>query len=118
MARGNIRKVKPRSWKLHPEGELEASVDRLFDGSGSGDHGESAEGGNIVSEQVETVIKDAPVKKVRRQKKRKAVVEDVSAEYVIGVNHPRKRVREDYATPSGPTTGDKSQAILDSLLAD
>ncbi|GJU57535.1 hypothetical protein Tco_1235301, partial [Tanacetum coccineum] len=114
----NIRKVKPRSWKLHPEGELEASVDRLFDGSGSRDHGESAEGGNIVSEQVETVIEDAPIKKVRRQKKRKAVVEDVSAEYVIGVNHPPKRVREDYATPSGPTTGDKSQAILDSLLAD
>ncbi|GKC87786.1 hypothetical protein Tco_1148435 [Tanacetum coccineum] len=101
-----------------PEGELEASVDRLFDGSGSGDHGESAEGGNIVSEQVETVIEDAPMKKVRRQKKRKAVVEDVSADYVIGANHPPKRVREDYATPSGPTTGDKSQAILDSLLAD
>ncbi|GKD59096.1 hypothetical protein Tco_1296605 [Tanacetum coccineum] len=101
-----------------PEGELDASVDRLFDGSGSGDHGESTEGGNIVSEQVETVIEDAPVKKVRRQKKRKAVVEDVSAEYVIGANHPPKRVREDYATPRGPTTGDKSQAILDSLLAD
>ncbi|GKD33250.1 hypothetical protein Tco_1248759, partial [Tanacetum coccineum] len=101
-----------------PEGELEASVDRLFDGSGSGDHGESAEGGNIVSEQVETVIEDAPVKKVRRQKKRKAVVEDVSAKYVIGANHPPKRVREDYATPSGPTTGGKSQALLDSLLAD
>ncbi|GJV29772.1 hypothetical protein Tco_1386220 [Tanacetum coccineum] len=94
-----------------PEGELEAIVDRLFDGSGSDDHGESAEGGNIVSEQVETVIEDAPVKKVRRQKKRKAVVEDVSAEYVIGRTILRKGTIRRICYR-------KSQAVLDSLLAD
>nr|GEY98217.1 hypothetical protein [Tanacetum cinerariifolium] len=104
------------------ESELDASVDKLFDKSGSGtqtEQGDSAdsEGGqgiNIQSftETIDTIAKDVILLWPRRQKKRKT-----SAAEVGGSSHPPKKLREDHETLSGPPIAGKSRSALQRLLA-
>ncbi|GJR99281.1 hypothetical protein Tco_0315790 [Tanacetum coccineum] len=81
------------------ESELDASVDKLFDESGSGNQakqGDSASGGHgagiqLVSEDAETVVE-------------------------ICLPTPAKSLRDDHETPSGPTIGGESRSLVQCLL--
>ncbi|GJU81708.1 hypothetical protein Tco_1284073 [Tanacetum coccineum] len=99
------------------EGELTASVEKLFDEGGSSEQGNTAEGGGHDADiqpiidtgdaDVEVVVAKKPKdKRIKRQ-----VIGDVS-----GSNHPPKRLREDHSTVSGATTGEKYFAALQGLL--
>ncbi|GKF20311.1 hypothetical protein Tco_0068949, partial [Tanacetum coccineum] len=57
----------------------------------------------LVSEAVETFVKDAAPVQPRCQRKRKTIVYDAG-----GPSHPPKKLREDHETPSGPPVGDSS----------
>ncbi|GKE82322.1 hypothetical protein Tco_1552322 [Tanacetum coccineum] len=102
------------------ESELEASVERLFDEGGSGNHTE--QGNSTVGEQdanirpvVEAADTDvevvAPVQP-KRQGKRKSMVVDAG-----GASHPPKKLREDHGTPSRASVGGKSRSAIKRLLA-
>ncbi|GJT24762.1 gypsy type transposase [Tanacetum coccineum] len=101
------------------EGELEASVDKLFDEGGSGnqiEQGDSAAGGEdtdiqLVSKRVGTVAEDVALLQPRRQKKRKTVV--ISAGEP---SYPSKKLREDHGTPSGTSVAGKSMPAVQRLL--
>ncbi|GJY03877.1 hypothetical protein Tco_0369817 [Tanacetum coccineum] len=101
------------------EGELEASVDKLFDEGGSGnqtEQGDSAVGGQgadiqLVSEDVDTVVEDVASLQPRRQRKRKTVVVDVGEP-----SHPAKKLREDHETPGGASVAGKSMSAVQRLL--
>ncbi|GKD91928.1 hypothetical protein Tco_1371765, partial [Tanacetum coccineum] len=103
------------------EGELDLSIDELFDEGGSGDqteHKDSASGGhgaNIqpVCEAVETVVAEVVPVPQRRHRKRKTVVADVG-----GPSYPAKKVREDQGTASRPTIGGKSISAVQRLIAE
>ncbi|GJT53664.1 hypothetical protein Tco_0988718 [Tanacetum coccineum] len=104
------------------EGELEASVDKLFDeGSGGNqtDQGDSAGGGGgeegvniqLVIEVVDVAENVAPAQP-RRQKKRKTLVADAG-----GLSYPPKKLREDHGILSGPFVAGKSRSTVQRLLA-
>ncbi|GKC55178.1 hypothetical protein Tco_1077923 [Tanacetum coccineum] len=78
------------------EGELESSVDKLFDECSSGNQ---AEQGDF----AEVVFLAQPI----RQKKRKTIVADVG-----GPSHPPKKLKEDHGTPSGASVGGKSRSAV------
>ncbi|GJV88086.1 hypothetical protein Tco_1532024 [Tanacetum coccineum] len=78
------------------EGELESSVDKLFD---EGSSGNQAEQGDFAAQPI-------------RQKKRKTIVA-----YVGGPSHPPKKLKEDHETPSGASVGGKSMSAVQRLLA-
>ncbi|GKA58098.1 hypothetical protein Tco_0757286 [Tanacetum coccineum] len=78
------------------ESELDESVDKLFDKSGSGNQ----------AEQDVTPIQP------KRQKKQKTIIVDVGEP-----SHPAKRLREDHGAPGGPAVGGKSWSMVQRLLA-
>ncbi|GJY06647.1 hypothetical protein Tco_0373701, partial [Tanacetum coccineum] len=100
--------------------ELEASVDKLFDEGGSGNHaeqGDSVSGGHgvrvpQVSETAEIVAEDATPVQPRRQRKRKTVVSDAGKP-----SYPPKKLREDHITSTRPSVAGKSRSALQRLLA-
>ncbi|GJS98788.1 hypothetical protein Tco_0819958 [Tanacetum coccineum] len=102
------------------ESELEASVERLFDEGGSGNHTE--QGDSVVGEQnanirpvveaADTVVEVVDPMQPRRQRKRKSVVVDA-----CGASHHPKKLREDHGTPSGASVGGKSRSAIKRLLA-
>nr|GEX99066.1 hypothetical protein [Tanacetum cinerariifolium] len=85
-------------------GELEASVDKLFDEGGSGEQaeqghsasGEQGVGIQLVSGGEEIVYEDAAPLQPRRQKKQKTVVVDAGEP-----SHHVKRLRDDHRIPGG-----------------
>ncbi|GJV89497.1 hypothetical protein Tco_1533435 [Tanacetum coccineum] len=79
----------------HGEGELDASVDKLFDEGGSGTQVEQG---------------DSTSAKASREKKN--IVSDAG-----GPLHPPKRVREDHGTPNGASVGGKSRSAVQRLFA-
>ncbi|GKB39632.1 hypothetical protein Tco_0884574 [Tanacetum coccineum] len=87
-------------------GELEASVDKLFDEGGGGEQveqGDSAGGGQGVDIQpiiaaADTIVEDVAPLQPMRQKKMKTIAVDASRP-----SHPPKKLREDYVDPSGPS---------------
>ncbi|GKB21816.1 hypothetical protein Tco_0855739, partial [Tanacetum coccineum] len=101
------------------EGELEASVDKLFDEGGSGNQTEKGDyvvGGQgadiqLVSEDVDTVVEDAAPLQPRRQRKRKTVVVDAGEP-----SHPAKKLREDHGTPNGASIAGKFMSAVQRLL--
>ncbi|GJW94491.1 hypothetical protein Tco_0174163 [Tanacetum coccineum] len=103
------------------ESELDASVDKLFDESGSGNQaelGDSASGGHgagiqLVSEAAETIVEDATPMQPKRQKKRKTMIVDADEP-----SHPAKRLRDDHGTPGGPVVSGKSRSLVQRLLAE
>nr|GEY88618.1 hypothetical protein [Tanacetum cinerariifolium]GEZ53314.1 hypothetical protein [Tanacetum cinerariifolium] len=104
----------------HSLGELEASVDKIFDEGGSGEqaeqghstNGEQGVGIKLVSEGEEIVAEDADPLQPRRQKKRKTTVVNAGEP-----SHPVKRLRDDHGTPGGTSIGGKSQSAVERLLA-
>ncbi|GJS07922.1 hypothetical protein Tco_0364718 [Tanacetum coccineum] len=98
-------------------GELEASVDKLFNEGGGGEQveqGESTGGGQGVDIQpvitaADTIVEDVAPLQPMRQKKRKTVDVDAS-----GPSHPPKKLKEDYVDPSGPSVAGKSRFIISS----
>ncbi|GJY05644.1 hypothetical protein Tco_0371584 [Tanacetum coccineum] len=103
------------------EGELESSVDKLFDEGSSGNQAEQGDfagggGGQGVNIQLVIEVADAAAEDVvpaqpRRQKKRKTIVADVG-----GPSHPPKKLKEDHGTPSGASVGGKSSEVLIGFL--
>nr|GEV62200.1 hypothetical protein [Tanacetum cinerariifolium] len=101
-------------------GELEASVDKLFDEGGSGeqaDQGDSAGGGHGVGVQLvdvsaKTVAEDVAPAELQRRKKRKTKVI-----YASEPSHPAKKLRGDYGAPAVPAVGGKYQSAVQCLLA-
>ncbi|GJV07474.1 hypothetical protein Tco_1345130 [Tanacetum coccineum] len=101
----------------HGEGELEDSVDRLFDeecNDGQAEQGDSASGGQGVGIQpvsgaVETNIEDVVP---RRQEKRKSVIVDSDEP-----SHPAKKIRKDHGIPVGTSVAGKSMPAIQRLLA-
>ncbi|GKG37486.1 hypothetical protein Tco_0447659, partial [Tanacetum coccineum] len=83
------------------EGELEASVDKIFNEGGSGNQTEqgdsvvSGQGADIqlVSEDVDTVVENVAPLYPRGQKKQKTVVVDAGEP-----SHPAKKLRENHGT--------------------
>ncbi|GKA19202.1 hypothetical protein Tco_0699117 [Tanacetum coccineum] len=102
------------------ESELDASVDKLFDESGSGnqaEQGDSASGRHgvgiqLVSDVAETVVEDVTPIQPKRQKKQKIVIVDAGEP-----SHPAKRLRDDHGAPGGPVVGGKSRSMVQRLLA-
>nr|GEX90331.1 hypothetical protein [Tanacetum cinerariifolium] len=100
--------------------KLEASIDRLFDESGSGSQAGQGgyagvgEGTNIqpVTEATSIVIEDVAPLQPRRQWKRKTVVADAG-----GSSHPHKKLRDDHGIPSGPSVAGKSRLNLRTISA-
>nr|GEX62987.1 hypothetical protein [Tanacetum cinerariifolium] len=96
-------------------GELEASVDKLFDEGGSGEQaeqghsasGEQGVGIQLVSGGEEIVYEDAAPLQPRRQKKQKTVVVDAGEP-----SHHVKRLRDDHRIPGGTFIGGKSQPSI------
>ncbi|GJZ97846.1 hypothetical protein Tco_0670299 [Tanacetum coccineum] len=97
------------------ESELDASVDKLFNESGSGnqaEQGDSASGGHgvgiqLVSEAAGTVVEDVTLIQPKRQKKRKTVIVDAGEP-----SHPAKTLRDDHEAPGGPAVGGKSRSMV------
>ncbi|GJW97969.1 hypothetical protein Tco_0179777 [Tanacetum coccineum] len=95
------------------EGELTASVDKLFEEGESAEKGDSAKGGDQGAE-IEPTTYDAEVvvsKKPKGRRLKRQAIGDA-----IEPNHPPKKLREDHDVISGATTGGKSAASLQSLL--
>nr|GEW69165.1 hypothetical protein [Tanacetum cinerariifolium] len=94
----------------HFSGELEASVDKLFDEGGSGeqaDQGDFASGGHGVGFQpvnviAEAVVEDVAPAELQRKKKWKTKVVDACEP-----SHPDKKLRGDYRVSGEPTVGGK-----------
>nr|GEU48528.1 hypothetical protein [Tanacetum cinerariifolium] len=92
-------------------GDLEPSVDKLFDEGGSGeqaDQGDSAGGGHgfgvqLVDVSAKTVAEDVAPAKLQRRKKRKTKVVDAGEP-----SHPAKKLRGDYGASGVPAVGDSS----------
>nr|GEX46184.1 reverse transcriptase domain-containing protein [Tanacetum cinerariifolium] len=102
----------------HSSGDLEASVDKLFDEGGSGEQseqGDSASGGHGVSIDVvaETIVEDVAPTQLKRQKKQKTKVADAGEP-----SHFAKKLRDDYGAPGGPTVGgvNIAEAEVDSVF--
>nr|GEX55877.1 ulp1 protease family, C-terminal catalytic domain-containing protein [Tanacetum cinerariifolium] len=105
------------------ESELEANVDKLFDGGGSGtqtEQGDFADGGGSLGINIQPVVEtmdiaaeDAVPLLPRRQKKRKTVVADAGEP-----SHPPKKLREDHETLSGASIGGKSRFTVQRLFAE
>ncbi|GKA29265.1 hypothetical protein Tco_0715510 [Tanacetum coccineum] len=101
----------------HGVGELEVSVDRLFDeecNDGQAEQGDSANGGQGVGIQpvsgaVETNIEDVVP---RHQEKRKSVIVDSDEP-----SHPAKKLRKDHGIPVGTSVAGKSMLEIQQLLA-
>ncbi|GJY41519.1 hypothetical protein Tco_0428789 [Tanacetum coccineum] len=98
--------------------ELEASVERLFDESGSADQGDSAVGGGhdaeiessmgVIIIAAENVTAERP----KRPRKKRQAATDAG-----GSSHPPKKLRGDYGTSGDAATSGKSPSILKELLA-
>ncbi|GJS70070.1 hypothetical protein Tco_0702911 [Tanacetum coccineum] len=103
------------------EGELEASVDKIFNEGGSGnqtEQGDTAVGGQgtdiqLVSEDVDNVVEDVIPLYPMGQKKRKTVVVDAGEP-----SHPAKKLRENHGMPSGSFVARKSMSAVQRLLAE
>nr|GEV22079.1 hypothetical protein [Tanacetum cinerariifolium] len=101
-------------------GELEASVDKLFDEGGSGkqaDQGDSTCDGHGVGVQLvdgssETIAEDVAPAELQRRKKRKTKVVDAGEP-----SHSAKKLKGDYRAPVVPAIGGKSQSAVQCLLA-
>nr|GEU51623.1 hypothetical protein [Tanacetum cinerariifolium] len=83
----------------HSFGELEASVEKLFNEGGSGvqaEQGNFASGGHGVGIDVaaETSVKDVAPAQLKHQKKQKTKVADAGEP-----SHPAKKLRDDYGAP-------------------
>ncbi|GJT08454.1 hypothetical protein Tco_0842916 [Tanacetum coccineum] len=102
------------------EGELEDSVDKLFDEGGSdgqAEQGDSASSGQgvgiqLVSEAAETSVEDVVPLQQRRQRKRKTVGVDSGEP-----SYPAKKLREDHRIPGGTSVAGKSMLVIQWLLA-
>ncbi|GKB12922.1 hypothetical protein Tco_0846845 [Tanacetum coccineum] len=113
----NPTKVKVGE-KERTEGELEASVDMLFNEGGITDQGDSAVGGGQEAETElatgvriivdENVVAERP----KYPRKKRQAVTDASDS-----SHPPKKLRGDHETSSGAATGGKSPSALRVLLA-
>ncbi|GJT35604.1 hypothetical protein Tco_0926023 [Tanacetum coccineum] len=103
----------------HTEGELEASVDKLFDEGGSGnqmEQGDSVSSGRgigiqLVSEAAETSVGDVAPLQPRCQRKRKTVIVDYGEP-----SHPAKKLRKNRGTPGGTFVAGKSMPAIQRLL--
>ncbi|GJW89860.1 hypothetical protein Tco_0167413 [Tanacetum coccineum] len=94
------------------EGELEASVDKLFDEGGGADQGDTAAGGSYdaVIEPATDVEAVAAQQPQRRRKKKRAATNTAVAP------HPPKRLRENYGTSGAAAVGGKSPSVIKKLL--
>nr|GEU89508.1 hypothetical protein [Tanacetum cinerariifolium] len=100
-------------------GELEASVDKLFDEGGSGeqaDQGDFASGGHGVGVQLvnviaEAVVEDVAPAKSQRKKKQKTKVVDAGEP-----SHPAKKLRGNYEVSGEPTVSGKSHSAVQRSL--
>ncbi|GJX80805.1 hypothetical protein Tco_0328954 [Tanacetum coccineum] len=107
----------------HAESELEASVDKLFDESGSGnpaEQGDSASGGQgvgiqLVSEAVETVVEDVAPLQPMRQKKRPTAVAEVDS--VVRSSIPIMTVATTVTSTVDPATIVKENFVESSLFS-
>nr|GEW11750.1 hypothetical protein [Tanacetum cinerariifolium] len=103
------------------DSELETSIDKLFDEGGSGSQAVQGgstgvgEGTNIqpVTDVTDIVTEDVAPLQPRRQRKRKAVVDEAG-----GSLHSPKTLREDHETPSGPPIAGKFRSAIKRLLAE
>nr|GFD19417.1 hypothetical protein [Tanacetum cinerariifolium] len=85
-------------------GELEASVDKIFDEGECGGYGVRIQRVDVV---VETVVENVAPAQLKRQKKRKIKVVDASEP-----SHPAKKLKDDHGASGGPTVGGKSQSSI------
>nr|GEW70703.1 ethylene-responsive transcription factor ERF027-like [Tanacetum cinerariifolium] len=102
-------------------GELETSVDKLFDEGWSdeqADQGDSAGGGHgagvlLVDVSAKTVAEDVTHAKLQRWKKRMTKVVDAGEP-----SHSAKKLRGDYEAPGVLVVGGKSQSAVQRLLTE
>ncbi|GJU40384.1 hypothetical protein Tco_1193341 [Tanacetum coccineum] len=100
------------------EGELEASVDKLFDKGGKPDQEDSAAGGGHPAEiESVTVVEDVSAENVTAERPKHPHKKRPAATDVGGSSHPPKKLRGDHGTPSGIATGGKSPSVLKELFA-
>nr|GEU68277.1 hypothetical protein [Tanacetum cinerariifolium] len=117
-----IRTADPTKVRIgeRQRGELEASVDKLFDKGGNGKQakqGHSAsswQGAGVypISEAEEVVTEDVVPLQPRSQKKKKTIVAGAGEP-----SHPLKKLKEDHGTLSGASIGGKSRSAIQRLLA-
>ncbi|GJS07742.1 hypothetical protein Tco_0364538, partial [Tanacetum coccineum] len=105
---------------VRSSGELSASVEREFVGDasvgGGGDQGfDSAVGQEIVGPSVPVAASGATVPKPHRSKKKRVIYD---SEGLPVAPLPPKRLRTDYGTAGGSSTGGKSLSALNRLLQD
>ncbi|GJX84713.1 hypothetical protein Tco_0335487 [Tanacetum coccineum] len=100
----------------YAEEELEASVNRIFSEDVCREQIDSAKVGTTAIEQTitvaDTVVENVAIKKTRRQKKKRYAAADMGE-----ASYPANKLRSDYGTVSGSTTGGKSPSVLKRLLA-
>ncbi|GJT59401.1 hypothetical protein Tco_1002934 [Tanacetum coccineum] len=97
------------------DGELDMSIDKLFDEGCSGDqteHKDSANGGQGANIQPVCEVTEVVPVPQRRYRKRKIVVTDGGEP-----SHPAKKVKEDQGMASRPTVGGKSMSAVQRLIA-
>nr|GEU31855.1 hypothetical protein [Tanacetum cinerariifolium] len=102
-------------------GELEASVDKLFDEGRSGeqaDQGDSASGGHgvgvhLVDVSAKTVVEDVAPAELQCQKKQKTKVVDAGEP-----SHSAKKLSGDYGVPGVLAVGGKSQLAVQHFLVE
>ncbi|GJR87876.1 hypothetical protein Tco_0211887 [Tanacetum coccineum] len=100
------------------EGDLEASVDRLFDQGGSTNQGDFAAGSGYnveikpITNVEDIVAENVTTERPKRQRKKRSTVAGASLS-----SHPPKKLRGDHKTSSGVATGDKSPYVIKELLA-
>ncbi|GKA61200.1 hypothetical protein Tco_0760607 [Tanacetum coccineum] len=114
-----IRTADPTKVKVvapdRSEGELEASIDKLFDEGSSTEQGDFAAGGDDTAETgVVRIIDDETMaaEKPKRLRKKRQAVADASGPF-----HPPKKLRDDHGTSSGAAIVGKSLSIIKELLA-
>ncbi|GKE11183.1 hypothetical protein Tco_1414734 [Tanacetum coccineum] len=104
-----------------PSGELSASVEREFIGDASvgdgGDQGVASVGGQDNVEPIVPITDNVETKTPGPKRIKKKRVTRRS-ERTPAASHPPKRLRADYGTTGGSTTGGKSPSVLNRLLQD
>ncbi|GJY13580.1 ribonuclease H-like domain-containing protein [Tanacetum coccineum] len=100
------------------EGDLEASVDKLFDEGGSTNQGDSAaSGGHNAETEPVTDVEDITVENVTAERPKRQCKKRPAVTGVSGSSHPPKKLRGDHETFSGVAIGSKSPSVIKDLLA-
>ncbi|GKE97846.1 hypothetical protein Tco_0021197 [Tanacetum coccineum] len=106
---------------VRPSGELSASVEREFIRDASvgdgGDQGVASVGGQDNAEPIVPIMDNVETETPRPKRTKKKRVTRGS-ERMPAASHPPKRLRADYGTTGGSTTGGKSPSVLNRLLQD